>query len=127
MLVFRKETLGLNLSVIINIIYQVSALEELKNITPSKIAKSQLAQWITTRFLALDLYSPMFKIIGMLIKCRVLKMGGKEITLCSTVRIKSFRLHLKWCIFSMKTKFYISKSYIWKVENPRFTWWFSHS
>ena len=44
MLVFRKETLGLNLSVIINIIYQVSALEELKNITPSKIAKSQLAQ-----------------------------------------------------------------------------------
>lgn len=44
MFVFTKETLGLNLSIIINIIYQASALEELKNITPSKISKSQLAQ-----------------------------------------------------------------------------------
>lgn len=43
MLVFMKETLGLNL-IIINIIHQVSALEELKNITPSKTSNSQLAQ-----------------------------------------------------------------------------------
>ena len=126
MLVFMKETLGLNLT-IINIIYQVSALEELKNITPSKISNSQLAQWITTKFLALDLYSLMFKIIGMLFKCRMLKMGGKEITVHNTMRIKSFRLHQKWCIFSIKIKFYISKSYIWKVKHLRFTWWFSHS
>lgn len=44
MLVFTKEILGLDLIIIINIIYQVSALEELKNITPSKISNSQLAQ-----------------------------------------------------------------------------------
>lgn len=43
MLVFMKETLGLNV-IIINIIYQVSALEELKNITPSKVSNSQIAQ-----------------------------------------------------------------------------------